>query len=108
MSQADEHIPINVWLAGRSYRIRILPAEEEAVRRAVKRADEKITELRQHYAGRDDQDFVAMCLLMYSSDHAAEMQQHPVIQDELSRIMQRIDEALKEDILQVPEPGAEA
>jgi|GEM_PF-255078 len=105
MSQAEEHIPINVWLAGRSYRIRILPQEEEAVRLAAKRADEKIAELRQHYAGRDDQDFVAMCLLMYSADHAAEMQHHPVLQDEISRMVQRIDEALKTDTPQVPDPG---
>jgi len=34
----------------------------------LKIADDKITELRTHYAGKDDQDFVAMCLLMYAAD----------------------------------------
>ena len=64
----EDLIPVNVWLAGRSYRLRIAPQEEAAVRRAVKRADDHITEMRQHYAGKDDQDFVAMCLLMYATD----------------------------------------
>jgi len=57
-------------LSGRSYRIRIRPEEEAQVRRAVKVADEKINELRRHYAGKDDQDFLAMCLLMYATDAA--------------------------------------
>ena len=56
----DQLITINVVLSGRSYRIRIKPEEEEAVRKAVKQADAKITELRTQYAGKDDQDFVAM------------------------------------------------
>ncbi len=67
----DELIPINVMLSGRSYRIRIRPDEEAAVRRSVKAADEKVNELRQLYAGKDDQDFLAMCLLMYATDTSA-------------------------------------
>ena len=74
---SDELISINVWLASRSYRIRIRKDEEEAVRRSVKQADEKIAELRVHYAGKDDQDFIAMCLLMYASDHATDPLEHP-------------------------------
>ena len=89
-------ISINVWLAGRSYRIRINPAEEAAVRRSVKRADEKIGELRQHYAGKDDQDFVAMCLLMYASDSASNPGEG-VIKEELSDLSARIQNALKAD-----------
>ncbi|XZF12587.1 cell division protein ZapA [Chitinophagaceae bacterium MMS25-I14] len=92
---SQELIPINVWLAGRSYRIRIHPDEEEKVRKAVKTADDKISELRQHYAGRDDQDFVAMCLLMYAADDAtgAGTQQ---VQAELSHMTKRISDALGE------------
>ena len=81
--EPQELIPINVWLAGRSYRIRIRPEEEEAVRKAVKVADEKIMELRHSYAGKDDQDFVAMCLLMYAADSAIETFHSPVIQQEI-------------------------
>lgn len=93
----ETNIPINLWLAGRSYRIRIHPEEEEAVRRAAKAADNKIMELRQHYAGKDDQDFVAMCLLMYAADHATNPLDHPVVRQDLGRMIQRIDEVLESD-----------
>lgn len=90
----EELIPINVWLAGRSYRIRIVPQEEEAVRKAIKQADNKITELRNTYAGKDDQDFIAMCLLSYAADGAISTFNHPLLQKELTEMAKKIDEAL--------------
>lgn len=90
----EELIPINVWLAGRSYRIRIAPHEEEAVRKSVKQADAKITELRTVYAGRDDQDFVAMCLLSYAADGAISTFNHPLLQQELAGMVAKIDEVI--------------
>lgn len=91
---ADEYISINVWLAGRSYRIRIKPQEEEAVRKAVKVADDKIIEMRTHYAGKDDQDFIAMCLLMYAADSAIESHHNPIVQSDLVDMIRKIDTAL--------------
>ncbi len=92
----EEMIPINVWLAGRSYRIRIEPHEEEAVRKSIKQADAKITELRSVYAGKDDQDFVAMCLLSYAADGAVSTFNHPLLQQEIADMSGKIDEALGE------------
>lgn len=91
-------IPVTVWLAGRSYRIRIKPVEEEAVRKAIKLADEKIMEMRTHYAGKDDQDFIAMCLLSYAADNAIENAYNPVLSKELKDIAARIDGVLNEEI----------
>jgi len=82
----DNLIPVNVWLAGRSYRLRIKPEEEAAVRGAVKLADDKITELRSHYAGRDDQDFVAMCLLSYAADTTLDAFSNPLLNSELKKM----------------------
>ena len=92
----DKLIPINVWLAGRSYRIRINASEEEAVRRAVKQADNQIAELRNNYAGKDDQDFVAMCLLMYAANSATEGGTSPLIQQEISSLLSKVDKALED------------
>lgn len=91
----EETLSITVWLAGRSYRIRIKPEEESAVRKAVKLADQKIGELRHSYAGKDDQDFMAMCLLMYAADTAIESFNNPVMQDELNKLSAKIDKAIK-------------
>lgn len=72
MTDNSEYIPVTLWLAERSYRIRARKEDEEAIRLAAKLADEKIMELRTAFAGRDDQDFVAMCLLMYATDQVTE------------------------------------
>lgn len=91
---ADDLIPITLWLSGRSYRIRIKPEEEEAVRKAVKVADDKITEFKRHYAGKDDQDFIAMCLLTYAADGATGTHLEPYLQEELKSMGTRIDDVL--------------
>ena len=83
-------------LSGRSYRIRIKPDDEAAVRSAVKGADDKINELRRHYAGRDDQDFLAMCLLMYAADSATGGEPAvPLAQ--IDTLIAKIDAALAKD-----------
>lgn len=92
----EELIPINVWLAGRSYRLRVTPEEEEAVRKSIKQADAKIAELRSTYAGKDDQDFVAMCLLSYAADGAVTTFNHPLLQQELTEMANKIDKAIEE------------
>lgn len=93
-------LSVTVWLAGRSYRIRIKPEEESAVRKAVKVADEKLMDMRNHYAGKDDQDFMAMTLLMYAADTAIEALNNPLLHDELGKISKRIDKV-------IAEPGGE-
>lgn len=97
MAQEQESrlIPISVWLSGRSYRLRIVPEEEEAVRKAVKQADAKIAEFRTAYAGKDDQDFIAMCLLSYAADGALDVFAHPLLKQELDEMSRKVDEALE-------------
>jgi cell division protein ZapA len=94
----EELISINVWLAGRSYRIRIRAHEEEAVRKAVKTADDNIAGMRVQYAGKDDQDFMAMCLLMYATHEATGSgsgKYDPTAQKEVSDMIKRIDDVMK-------------
>ena len=95
-------MPINVWLAGRSYRLRIPESEEAAVRNAVKAADQKINELRQHYAGKDDQDFLAMALLMYATDEAG-ANKEGVHGEEIDDLVRKIDKVLQKDQDTLPE-----
>lgn len=94
MTIAEDYISVTVWLAGRSYRLRIKAEEESAVRKAVKLADEKINEMRVHYAGKDDQDFIAMALLAYASDSAIESFNNPLVQEEINKLSVKIDKAL--------------
>jgi cell division protein ZapA len=91
----DNLISINVWLAGRSYRIRIKPEEEAMVRKAVKLADDKISEMRTHYAGKDIQDFLAMTLITYATDEVTEGKpSYNLFEKELNKMVSKIDKAL--------------
>jgi len=83
----EEYIPVTLWIAGRGYRIRIKSQDEAAVRLAAKIADERITELRTSFAGKDDQDFIAMCLLMYATDQVTESNELNPVQKELVKQM---------------------
>ncbi|MFA6059264.1 MAG: cell division protein ZapA [Taibaiella sp.] len=88
----EEYIPVTLWIAGRGYRIRIKSQDEAAVRLAVKIADERINELRSSFAGKDDQDFIAMCLLMYATDQVTETNELNPVQKELVRqMMEKIE-----------------
>jgi hypothetical protein len=89
----EDLTPVNLWLAGRSYRILVKRAEVEGIRKSVKLADEKISELKQAYSGKDDQDFLAMCLLMYAADSAGG--DSLSIADGLKQINEQIDKALE-------------
>lgn len=93
MMPEDQLITINVILAGRSYRIRIKPEEEEAVRKGVKIADEKIKDMRRNYAGKDDQDFIAMTLLTYAAD--ASNNNNPLLAETLKDMIARIDHTIQ-------------
>lgn len=88
-------IPVNVIVAGRSYRLRVAPQDEAFVRAAVKRVNDQIAELRRSYAAKDEQDFLAMCLLMYATEKQSIVAES-LLDAELKAMMARIDKALKE------------
>ena len=89
-------MPINVWLAGRSYRLRIKPEEEEAVRKGIKLADEKIAEMKVQFTGKDDIDFMAMTLLSYAADSAIDVLNNPILVSEVDSMINKIDKALEQ------------
>jgi cell division protein ZapA (FtsZ GTPase activity inhibitor) len=93
----NQTIPIHLWIAGRSYRIRIRKEDEEKVRFAVKQAEDKIANLRINFAGRDDQDFIAMCLLMYATDQAVEANNLTTVQQDIvNSMINKIDNILND------------
>lgn len=93
----DQLISVTLWLAGRSYRIKIKSEEEEAVRKAVKLADERLQALKTEYAGQDYQDYLAMALLLYAADQSVDALNNPVLKQELSAMTARIDAALNDE-----------
>jgi len=63
----DELIPLNLLIADRTYRIRILPADEEVVRKTAKTINDKLVEYKTAFAGKDMQDYIAMVLIWFAT-----------------------------------------
>lgn len=60
-------IPLNVIIGDRNYRIKILPADEEIVRKTLKIINDKIIEFKTQFAGKDMQDYISMVLIWYAT-----------------------------------------
>ncbi len=60
-------IPLNIVIGDRTYRIKVLPADEETVRGTLKIINNKILEFRSLYAGKDMQDYISMVLIWYAT-----------------------------------------
>ena len=63
-----ELIPVSIVIGDRSYRIRILPADEEVVRKTVKTINDKIIEFKTDFAGKDMQDYISMVLIWFATE----------------------------------------
>jgi cell division protein ZapA (FtsZ GTPase activity inhibitor) len=61
-------IPVNILIADRSYRLKIDGADEEMVRKTAALINDKITEFKTHFAGKDMQDYVSMVLLWFATE----------------------------------------
>lgn len=86
-------IPVNITVADRSFRLRIEPKDEEIVRKTIKTINEKITEYKTNFVGKDMQDYVSMVLLWFATE-----QQKPTpeqtLQTESLEKLNRIEEML--------------
>ena len=64
----SELIPVNIVIADRSYRLKIESGDEEMVRKTANLINDKITEFKTHFAGKDMQDYVSMVLLWFATE----------------------------------------
>jgi len=62
---AEDKLSIRISIADRYYPLKIVAADEERIRIAAKRINEKIEQYRQRYTGRDIQDALSMATLQF-------------------------------------------
>lgn len=93
MSSQKEMIPVNITIADRSYRVKVAPKDEEAVRKTAAIINQKMIEFKGAYAGKDMQDYISMVLLWF----ATEQQQSGQNLYELENVQNQI-ETLKNSI----------
>lgn len=93
----EEMIPVNIVIADRTYRIRVEKKDEEKVRKTAQLINQKITEFKVQFAGKDMQDFVSMALLWFATEQSdvteAVLKQEAALQD-ISEMQQLIRQTL--------------
>ena len=97
MQLMNELIPVTILIADRTYRLKILPKDEEMLRKTVKTINEKILEYKTQFAGKDMQDYIAMVLIWYATQPASSMNNEQLEKElsaALSKIEQQIDKGL--------------
>jgi len=92
----QELIPINIIIGDRSYRIRIKPEDEGAVRATLKTINDKIIEFKTQFAGKDMQDYVSMVILWYATQTQAQSGNNstPEFTSTLDKLEEQLDKFL--------------
>ena len=92
-----ELIPVNIVIADRTYRLKIEGKDEEMVRKTANLINEKITEFRTKFAGKDMQDYVSMVLLWFATDqthNGLDMVKWEEASEKLASLEKMVDKAL--------------
>ncbi len=94
----EQLIAASVVIGDRSYRIKCASGDEEVVRKTVKTINDKVTEFKTHFAGKDMQDYIAMVLLWFATDQINQKKanlEEENLNVELDLIEQMLDNQLK-------------
>jgi cell division protein ZapA (FtsZ GTPase activity inhibitor) len=96
----NELIPVNIVVADRSYRLKIEPSDEEVLRKTAGLINDKISEFKTNFAGKDMQDYVSMALLWFATEQS-QSETLLVKWNDLSRqiigLEKQLDKALQEN-----------
>ncbi|MBC6490806.1 cell division protein ZapA [Flavihumibacter stibioxidans] len=91
---AEQLIPVNIVIGDRSYRIRIRPQDEEAVRNTIKVINDKVIEFKTQFSAKDMQDYIAMVLVWYATEKSQQTQEGletRAVEEKLSQLETMID-----------------
>lgn len=93
-------IPLNLVVGDRNYRVRVLPKDEEVVRKTAKTINDKLIEFKTMFAGKDMQDYIAMVLVWFATEQNASISNQVNMENVNSRLQtleRMIDGALETD-----------
>jgi len=99
MMTNDPLIPLNIVIGDRNYRIKILPSDEETVRKVLKTINEKIVEFRTQFAGKDMQDYISMVLIWYATQ-LKENNSGDILSNDIMESLLKMEKQLDETISQ--------
>ena len=96
-NQEESLIPVNITIADRSYRVKIAPKDEQAVRQTAALINQKMAEFKNAYAGKDMQDYISMVLLWYTTEQqqtGQNLYELEALQNQIDALTSSIEKAL--------------
>lgn len=93
----NDLIPVNITIADRSYRVKIAPKDEEAVRKTAAIINQKMIEFKNMYAGKDQQDYISMVLLWFTTQQQESGQniyEQENLQNQIEALTASVEKAL--------------
>ncbi len=95
-----ELIIIQVVLGDRTYRLKVKKTDEEIVRKTVKLVNDKVSEFKLNFAGKDMQDYISMALLWFATEQnksGSFMIEQQETYQKISSLESLLDKLLKEE-----------
>jgi hypothetical protein len=93
-----EKLSIKLHIANRIYPMKIERNSEEYIRNAVKKIESRIKFYEEHYAIKDKQDLLAMCLIEYTSKFESVNNKNVIEDDGLTDKLNEIEAILDSNI----------
>ncbi|MFK8056156.1 MAG: cell division protein ZapA [Saprospiraceae bacterium] len=90
-----DFLSLTVTLGGRPYPLRVVPEDEEPIRRIAKELNAKLTDFQGTYPGRDKQDCLAMLLLIYAVDLYKVKDGRETVDPKIGRSLTQLESTLK-------------
>jgi len=90
-----DFLSLTVTLGGRPYPLRVVPEDEEPIRRIAKELNDKLTNFQETYPGRDKQDCLAMLLLIYAVDLYKVKDGRAAVDPKVGRSLSQLETILK-------------
>ena len=91
-------IPVNINIADRTYRVKIAPEDESSVRNSVKIINDKITEFKTNFPGKDMQDYISMVLVWFATESKnknVSLNDEKYLLTKLDQLEKIVDDSLK-------------
>ena len=92
----DETISVKVEIAGRPFPVKVKPEEENFVTESARLINEKFSEMKKQFPGKETSDYLAMSALMNMMEQLKEKNENAVSVKNYSENLQQMDSAISE------------
>lgn len=88
----EDLVPLKVQIADRQYPLKVSAQETDDLKKAEQAINEKLKEFQDVYAGKDKQDYLAMCALTFANQFLQQQRQHQIADHNTARQLRELEQ----------------